>query len=186
MVQIHRGARLEGAALAAIAEAIRDDRASCLAERLADQHRRGAFSDLGLYPRARKDRYARKLLYRDPRGAFVVVGMTWLPSQFAAIHDHAGLWGAELVASGTMRETTYVLAQLDGDRAHLVERSESLASAGSVGIITPPFDIHSFGNASESVAHTVHVYAGEPLSIRSFLPAGNRHRVQDVRVSYDE
>ena len=175
-----------GATITAIREAIRDDRVSSLAGTLAGQYRRGSFNDSDLYPRARNERYARKLLHRDPLGAFVVVGMTWLPGQFAAIHDHAGLWGAEIVTHGTMHETTYFVAQSNGDRAQLIERGASFASAGSVGIISPPFDVHRFGNSGASVAHSIHVYAGEPLTATSFLPADGWHRVQKVRLSYDD
>lgn len=178
---------LEPAALTSIAQAIRSDRSSALGEVLGRQLRRGAFNDPSLYPSARGDRYTRKLLYRDPDGAFIVTGMTWLPGQCAAIHDHSGLWGAEIVTVGTMHERSYVAAEKFGERARLVERGVSTCTVGSIGIISAPFDIHSFGNGGSSIAHTVHVYSGEPVQAQSYAPDGAQwYRIQSVALSYDD
>src|SRR5207245_3032935 len=35
--------------------------------------------------------YARNLLYRDPAGRFIVVGLVWEPGHCTPIHDH-GTW----------------------------------------------------------------------------------------------
>ena len=57
------------------------------------------------------DSYARRLLYRDPKGSFTVVIMVWGEGQSTPIHDHAGLWCVECVYRGCIQVDSY---DLDG------------------------------------------------------------------------
>src|SRR5215469_2439215 len=57
----------------------------------------------------RPDTYARRLLHRDPAGAYTAVVMTWGRGQKTSLHDHAGIWCVECVIDGTMEVAQYDL-----------------------------------------------------------------------------
>ena len=52
------------------------------------------------------DRYARRLLHRDPAGRYSAVVMVWGPGQGTPLHDHAGVWCVECVYRGRIRVTS--------------------------------------------------------------------------------
>src|SRR2546422_9733405 len=47
-----------------------------------------------------QDRYARRLLHRDPQGRYSVLVMVWGAGQATPLHDHAGMWCCECVYRG--------------------------------------------------------------------------------------
>jgi predicted metal-dependent enzyme (double-stranded beta helix superfamily) len=144
-----------------IRRAMRDDRVTGLARALAKLEESGDFEDPALFSGALPDRYARRLIWRDPEGGFVIVGMTWAPGQSAPLHDHGGVWGVEIVARGTMRETAYRLVERDPQgRVRFVREGERVSTKGTAGALCPPHDYHTFGNAGTTPAYTVHVYGG--------------------------
>lgn len=172
--------------IAPIARAVKDDRATALAAVLAQLDEAGAFTpDLFLAPNAKK--YARNLIYRDPHERFVVVAMTWGPGQGSPLHDHAGLWGAEIVVSGSMSETMYELVGRDGeDRYRFARGMHRVSGKGTVGVLVPPREYHEFGNAGESVAHTIHVYGGDLTSSHAFSSEGDGWwKARRVELHYD-
>jgi predicted metal-dependent enzyme (double-stranded beta helix superfamily) len=117
----------------------------------------------------RHDHYARRLIWREPDASFVVTALTWLPGQSSPLHDHAGLWGAEIVVAGTMSETGFRLLDRHSDgRYRFARESQRLATKGSLGILIPPLEYHDFGNHGSETAHTVHVYAGDLTACNAF------------------
>jgi 3-mercaptopropionate dioxygenase len=152
-----------------IARAVREGEVERLGETLASLCETDAFtSDLFLPQRA--DRYARKLLWRDPQGAFIVVAMTWSVGQGSPLHDHAGLWGAEIVVDGVMSETVFELMERGGDGRYLFRRDRHRVSGkGTVGLIAPPREHHNFSNAGSVVSHSLHVYSGDLTSAQTFI-----------------
>ena len=44
------------------------------------------------------ERYARRLVYRDPGGRFTVLAMAWGPGQGTPLHDHDGFRAGDLRA----------------------------------------------------------------------------------------
>lgn len=168
--------------IAPISRAVRDDRVTSLAAVLARLDEAGVFTpDLFLPPNPK--RYARRLIHRDPGDRFVVVAMTWGPGQGSPLHDHAGFWGAEVVVSGTMSETSYELIERDGGDRYRFERGiHRLSSKGAVGVLIPPREYHDFRNAGDGVAHTLHVYGGDLASSQMFAEEGEgwwtSHRVE--------
>jgi len=147
--------------IAPIAQAVEDQRVDALGEALATLCSRGVITpQMFLPPRA--DRYARNLLWRCPRSTFIVVAMTWAPGQGSPLHDHAGLWGAEIVIDGEMHETVFDFAGKGADGRFRFERGMHRRSRrGTLGLISPPKEYHNFGNAGSDVAHSLHVYSGE-------------------------
>ncbi|MGB6985907.1 MAG: cysteine dioxygenase family protein [Candidatus Aquilonibacter sp.] len=122
-----------------------------------------------LFLPSRSDRYARNLIWREPDGAFIVVGMTWAVGQGSPLHDHAGLWGAEIVVDGEMHQTPFELTARGHDGRYRFERgTQCVSGCGTLGLIVPPKEYHNFGNAGDSIAHSLHVYCGDLNSAQTF------------------
>lgn len=114
--------------------------------------------------------YARRLVHRDPHARFIIVAMTWAQGQGSPLHDHAGLWGAEVVARGQMVETMFALQSRDDDGRYRFTRGlHRVNEPGTVGVLVPPLEYHAFGNHGGTVAHTLHVYGGELGAAQSFF-----------------
>jgi predicted metal-dependent enzyme (double-stranded beta helix superfamily) len=155
-----------------IARAIRDDRVTALAGVLAQIASSGVFCDPNFFSPPRSDRYARRLLWRDPDERFVIVAMTWAPGQGAPLHDHGGLWGAEVVVDGVMREKNYRVIERDrAGGARFAREPDTILQERAVGIVLPPLEYHSYENAGTTVSRTVHVYAGMFEECVAFAPA---------------
>ncbi|HTW85690.1 MAG TPA: cysteine dioxygenase family protein [Candidatus Sulfotelmatobacter sp.] len=169
-----------------IERAVVADRVTGLARVLAQLEAAGAFA-ADLFPAASADHYQRRLIHRDPHDRFVVVGMTWEPGQASALHDHAGLWGAEIVVRGTMEETAFRLLDRDVEGRYKFRcQGEHLAPPSCVGILIPPLEYHSFRNVGTKTAHTVHVYGGAFEFCRAFsVDDAGWWRAARVDLSYD-
>ena len=162
------GADALEALIAPIARAVKDHHVDALGEALATLCAAGALAPALFLP-PRSDRYARNLIWREPEGAFIVVGMTWAVGQGSPLHDHAGLWGAEIVVDGQMHQTPFELTARGHDGRYRFERGEHYVSGcGTLGLIEPPKEYHDFGNAGDSVAHSLHVYCGDLTSAQTF------------------
>ena len=135
--------------------------AGILKNGLFELARRGMLGGVG-YPEPSPDRYARRLVYADAWGRFVVIAMTWGPGQKTPLHDHAGVWCVEVVVDGRMEVVSYQLLEENKSLGHCrFERRETVAAPpASSGALIPPFEHHVFSNAGEEVAHTLHVYGG--------------------------
>ena len=163
------------------------DRVTALAGVLAELSAAGTFADPTLFAAPRADRYSRRLLWRDRADRFVVTAMTWAPGQAAQLHDHAGLWGAEIVVRGTMRESAYRVLEHDGKGAtRFAREAETVLAERSVGIVMPPHEYHAYANAGTTVSHTVHVYAGPMETCTAYTPAdGDWWRGEVRTLRYD-
>ena len=172
-----------------VARAVKNDRLTDLAGILAGLDRNETLGkELFLPPNP--GHYARRLIWCDEgKGSnpFVIVAMTWAPGQGAPLHDHCGLWGAEIVLDGLMHETTYRLRESNGQSQYRfsIER-ESFAPQHSVGALAPPLEYHAFRNAGSTVARTLHVYGGQLESCRAFFETGDLWwRAERIVLRYD-
>lgn len=162
------GADALEALIAPIARAVNDHQVDALGDALGTLCAAGSFTPDFFLP-ARSDRYARNLIWREPRGAFIVVGMTWAVGQGSPLHDHAGLWGAEIVVDGEMHQTPFELRARGHDGRYQFQRGTHCVSGrGTLGLIVPPKEYHNFGNAGDRVAHSLHVYCGDLTSAQTF------------------
>jgi predicted metal-dependent enzyme (double-stranded beta helix superfamily) len=174
----------DAAIVAPIAAAVEADRVLALV--LRELTSGGAFEDPALFAPARSDRYARRLLWRDRDDRFVIVAMTWSPGQSAPLHDHGGLWGAEIVIGGTMRESSYSMLERDAGTARFAREAELTLTEGTVAVLVPPLDYHAYANAGTAVAHTVHVYAGAHETCTAYTPLAGDWWSGEVRaLHYD-
>ena len=170
-----------------IENAVASDRVTILAGTLARLARAGALDRDEFYPAPRPERYTRKLVWRDPAARFIIVGMTWNPGHAGALHDHAGLWGSEIVVDGTMEERAFRVKERDeAGRYRFVLTRHREMPAGAVGTVSPPIEYHAFGNAGGAVARTVHVYAGDLLQAQTFASVdGEWYAARSTALHYD-
>lgn len=118
------------------------------------------------------DRYARRLLHRDPAGRYSVVVMTWGAGQHTPVHDHAGMWCVECVYQGVIEVTSFSLVgEPDGDRFAFRQETTVRAGIGEAGALIPPFEYHQIVNGGNSTAVTIHVYGGEMDWCHRFDPS---------------
>ncbi len=132
------------------------------------------------------DRYARRLLHRDPRGRYTAVVMVWGCGQGTPLHDHAGMWCVECVYRGRIRVTSF---DLEGSPTAEVVRftpeSVVLAGKGEAGHLIPPFEYHMIENPDATPAVTIHVYGGEMTSCTAYFPLdGGGYRREIRPLSY--
>lgn len=118
------------------------------------------------------ERYARRLLHRDPANRYTVIAMVWNRGQGTPLHDHAGIWCVEVVYKGRIRVTSY--NAMGGDPERDLVRFEQAAvihaGVGEAGALIPPFEYHVLENAGDEPAVTIHVYGGELDHCHVFEP----------------
>ena len=133
------------------------------------------------------DRYARRLLHRDPQNRYTVLVLVWDKNQGTPLHDHAGTWCVECVYRGVIEVTSYSVRGGDPE-TDIVEFSEEArirAGVGEAGALIPPFEYHRIANPSATPAITVHVYGGEMTYCHVFEPAEEgAYRRQYKELSY--
>lgn len=118
------------------------------------------------------ERYARRLLHRDPANRYTVIAMVWNRGQGTPLHDHAGIWCVEVVYKGRIKVTSY--NAMGGDPERDIVRFEQAAvihaGVGEAGALIPPFEYHVLENAGDGPAVTIHVYGGELDHCHVFEP----------------
>ena len=130
------------------------------------------------------DRYARRLLHRDPRNRYTAVIMVWDHGQGTPLHDHAGMW---CVDRGTrIRVTSFDLeTDAEAERLQFTPESVVLAGKGEAGHLIPPFEYHMIENPDTTPAITIHVYGGEMTHCNAFFPLdGGGYRREERTLSY--
>ena len=132
------------------------------------------------------ERYARRLLHKDPAGRYSVVVMVWDHGQGTPLHDHAGTWCVECVYRGRIRITSFDLeGSASADVLRFTPESVALAGKGEAGHLIPPFEYHMIENPDSTPAVTIHVYGGEMTSCTAFFPLeGGGHRREIRPLSY--
>jgi len=131
------------------------------------------------------DRYARRLLYRDPELRYTVLAMVWDRGQGTALHDHAGTWCVECVYRGRIRVTSYSVrgGEPERDLVRFEPETVVMAGVGEAGALIPPFEYHRLENPDETPALTIHVYGGEMTYCHVYEPTsegGYRRRYREL------
>jgi predicted metal-dependent enzyme (double-stranded beta helix superfamily) len=132
------------------------------------------------------ERYARRLLHRDPAGRYTVLVMVWNRGQATPLHDHSGMWCVECVYSGRIRVTSYSIRGGDPETGVVQFHTESVvhAGVGEAGALIPPFEYHVLENAGEEPAITLHVYGGEMTSCHVYTPVDGGWRRSYRELTY--
>jgi predicted metal-dependent enzyme (double-stranded beta helix superfamily) len=85
-----------------------------------------------------------------------------------------------------MAEQTYELLERREDLYRFRPNGERIAEPGTVGVLSPPFEYHSFRNVGDTVAHTLHVYSGDLATANAFTRVdGGWYRSAPVQLRYD-
>ena len=134
------------------------------------------------------ERYARRLLHKDPAGRYSVVVMVWGPGQGTPLHDHAGVWCVECVYRGRIRVTSFDLESgPDVEPLRFTPESVVFAGVGEAGHLIPPFEYHMIENADATPSVTVHVYGGELTWCHAFHPLeGGGYRREMRTLTYTD
>jgi predicted metal-dependent enzyme (double-stranded beta helix superfamily) len=132
------------------------------------------------------DRYARRLLHKDPAGRYSAVVMVWDRGQGTPLHDHAGVWCVECVYRGRIRVTSFDLeTHPDAEVLRFTPEAVVFAGVGEAGHLIPPFEYHMIENPDETPAVTIHVYGGELTWCHAFHPLeGGGYRREHRTLSY--
>ena len=133
-----------------------------------------------------EDKYARRLLHRDPAGRYSVVIMVWGVGQGTFLHDHAGEWCVECVYRGKISVTSFDL--IGDENAPLVQFKEEktiFAGMGEAGALIPPLEYHTIANAlPDQPTVTVHVHGHELQWCNIFVPGENGYTKESRELSY--
>jgi len=126
------------------------------------------------------DRYARRLLHRDPAGRYSVIAMVWGPGQHTPLHDHAGIWCVECVYRGRIQVTSYAVRGGNPETGivQFERQTEITAGPGEAGALIPPFEYHVIANADPTTSVTIHVYGGDMTHCHVFVPVDGGYRRQ--------
>ena len=118
------------------------------------------------------ERYARRLVHRDPQNRYTVLAMVWNVGQGTPLHDHAGMWCVERVYRGRIRVTSYTCHGGDPEKDIVQFQKETVihAGVGEAGALIPPFEYHVLENAADTPSITLHVYGGEMDHCHIFEP----------------
>ena len=130
----------------------------------------------------RPHEFTRWLYERERDGRYTGLIMIWPPGHSTPIHDHAGLWGIELVLQGSLNVEEYELA---GNAAPprfagttVLNQDESCAFLGTAGYA------HRCTNLSaRHPAITLHIYGGLLETYRNFHVAGGEHYVAQPTIA---
>ena len=120
--------------------------------------------------------YSRNLVYRDPRGLFVVLALLWKPGTKSAIHDHAS-WGVMGTYASAIEVTNFdrVDAGTTQGFAELRTREVLPTSEGRVEVVIPPrVDIHRMANPTDRQTITIHTYGREVDACNVYDPDTGR------------
>lgn len=140
------------------------------------------------YLKPAPDRYARRLLHRDPKGRYTVLVMVWDKGQGTALHDHGGMWCVECVYRGRIGVTSYSVrgGNPESGVVQFEREFEVFAGPGEAGALIPPFEYHVLTNVLDTPAVTIHVYGGELTSCHVFEPVEGGWRRRFKSLSYTE
>ncbi len=131
------------------------------------------------------ERYARRLLHKDPAGRYSVVIMVWDRGQGTPLHDHAGAWCVECVYRGRIRIESYDRTALDDGAIGFRSAGVLFAGPAEAGHLIPPHEYHRIENPDADPAVTIHVYSGEMTWCNAFhpLPEGG-YRIERRELGY--
>lgn len=137
---------------------------------------------------ARPHEFTRWLFEHERDGRYTGLIMVWPAAYTTPIHDHAGLWGIELVLQGALSVEDYELVAGDNGAMEprfigttLLEEGGSCAFEGTAG------HAHRCANLSaRRPAVTLHLYGGLLETYRNFEPVRNgRYAVQPTIARID-
>jgi predicted metal-dependent enzyme (double-stranded beta helix superfamily) len=118
---------------------------------------------------AQPPRYRRQLIAAAPDGGYTMLLIAWPPGYVTPLHDHAGLWGIELVLDGALQVDEY-FSDGDGHAPTLQPHRSLLLGSGDSAVFLDPAYVHRCRNLSlQQPALSLHVYGGILDQFQSFV-----------------
>jgi predicted metal-dependent enzyme (double-stranded beta helix superfamily) len=132
------------------------------------------------------DRYARRLLHRDPEDRYTMLAMVWGAGQATPLHDHAGIWCVECVYRGKIEVTSYSVRGGDPEEGVVLFEKAKVVTAGvgDAGALIPPFEYHTIANVTDQPSVTIHVYGAEMTHCHVFSPVEGGFRREFRELAY--
>ncbi|HLK16595.1 MAG TPA: cysteine dioxygenase family protein [Fimbriimonadaceae bacterium] len=131
------------------------------------------------------DKYARRLVHRDPAMRYSMVAMVWGPGQGTPLHDHDGHWCVECVYRGRIKVVSYSpVGDLDAGVVQFKPEKQVMAGVADAGALIPPFDYHTIENADQTPSVTLHVYSEELTQCAIFVPTEGGYRREVRQLCY--
>lgn len=105
-------------------------------------------------------RYRRQLIAAAPDGGYTMLLIAWPPGYVTPLHDHAGLWGIELVLDGALQVDEF-FSDGDAQAPTLQPQRSLLLGSGDSAVFLDPAYVHRCRNLSlQQPALSLHVYGG--------------------------
>lgn len=130
--------------------------------------------------------YRRQLIAAAPDGGYTMLLIAWPPGYVTPLHDHAGLWGIELVLDGALQVDEYFSDGGTHTPTLQPQRSLMLGSGDSAVFLDPAY-VHRCRNLSlQQPALSLHVYGGVLDAYQSFVSVSDEQfRVSPQRAVLD-
>lgn len=132
------------------------------------------------------DKYARRLVHKDPQDRYTVLAMVWGSGQGTAVHDHDDLWCVECVYRGKIKVVSYSYFGEEKGLHQFQPAKVVYAGLGEAGALIPPYDHHTIENEEATPAVTLHVYGGEMQACHAFIPVEGGYRRERRELSYTD
>jgi predicted metal-dependent enzyme (double-stranded beta helix superfamily) len=130
----------------------------------------------------------RRVLLSDPSCHRVsALLIAWPPGHRTPLHDHDGLWGAEIVLEGALAVDEYHAREKAGAAVPVFERTQ-LLGIGDATVFADRDYVHSCRNLSDALpALSLHIYGGSLDRFSAFHPVDDgAYRVSSVRTDIDD
>ncbi|MBS0583711.1 MAG: cysteine dioxygenase family protein [Proteobacteria bacterium] len=131
-------------------------------------------------------RYRRQLIAAAPDRAYTMLLIAWPPGYVTPLHDHAGLWGIELVLDGALQVEEY-FSDGDAEQPALQPHRSLMLGSGDAAVFIDPAYVHRCRNLSaQQPALSLHVYGGELDRYQSFVEVSdNLYRIAQQQAMLD-
>lgn len=130
--------------------------------------------------------YHRHLVDGAGDGSYSTLLIAWPRSHRTALHDHAGLWGIELVLDGVL-EVEEFRRGVGGARTDLVPERTIMLGVGDAAVFDGDAYVHRCANKSSTQsALSLHVYGGTLDAYHEFVAeTDGRYAVRPQRARVD-
>lgn len=135
---------------------------------------------------AQAPRYRRQLIAAAPDRAYTMLLIAWPPAYVTPLHDHAELWGIELVLDGALQVDEY-FSDGDAQQPALQPHRSLMLGSGDAAVFIDPAYVHRCRNLSaHQPALSLHVYGGVLDRYQSFVEVSdNLYRISQQQAVLD-
>lgn len=135
---------------------------------------------------AQAPRYRRQLIAAASDRSYTILLIAWPPGYVTPLHDHADLWGIELVLDGALQVDEF-FSDGDAQQPELQPHRSLMLGSGDAAVFIDPAYVHRCRNLSaHQPALSLHVYGGELDRYQSFVEVSdNLYRIAQQQAVLD-